>query len=217
MSVRRDPMSEARRRGQWQLGELVRDLRAARLATGLSQRRVARALAVSHQLVSQWERGVGMPDPVRAVMWGSAVGLDVTFRSFLGGSPLRDAGQLRVLARARVRIGERWSWRTEAPVSRDPRDRRAVDAVIRRAGRSVGLEIITRLTDAQAQVRAALLKQQAAGLDRMVLILADSRHNRAAVAAATPTLTPAFPLRPRLVLRALQQGHVPASNGLVFV
>ncbi len=217
MPVRRDPVKEARRRGQWQVGELIRDLRAARLAAGLSQRRVARALGISHQLVSQWERGTGMPDPVRAVMWGGAVGLDVTLRSFPGGSPLRDAGQLRVLARARDRIGGRWSWRTEEPVSQDPRDRRAVDAVIRHNGHSIGLEIITRLTDAQAQVRAALLKQHAAGLDRMLLVLADSRHNRAAVAAARPTLTPAFPLQPRPTLRALQEGRLPASNGLLFV
>lgn len=217
MSIRRDPVNEARRRGRRQLAELIGDLRDARLAAGLSQRRVARALTISHQLVSQWERSVGMPDPVRAVVWGATVGLDVTIRAYPGGSPLRDAGQLRVLARARARIGESWSWRTEKPVSNDPRDRRASDAVISRGGHSVGIEVITRLTDVQAQVRSALLKQQAASLEQMVLVMADSRHNRMAVAAAAPTLTPAFPLGPRAVLGALRQGRAPGSNGLVFV
>jgi hypothetical protein len=92
-----------------------------------------------------------------------------------------------------------------------------VDAVISGTAGSVGLEAISRLTDAQAQVRSVLLKQEALGLDRMILVLADSRHNRAAVRDAAPTLVPAFGLTTRDLLRALRGGLLPSANGVMFV
>ena len=195
----------------------IRDLRSARLARGLSQLRVARALGVSAQLVSRWERGVGAPGIVRVAEWGGAVGLDVSVRSFAGGVALRDAGQLRVLGRARSVIGGDWAWRTEVAVSANPLDRRAVDAVISRGGVRIGLEVITHLTDAQAQLRAVTLKQEAARFDAMVLVLANTRHNRSALVDAAPSLAPIFPLRGRAVLAALRAGRAPAADGLVLV
>jgi hypothetical protein len=150
--------------------------------------------------------------------WGAAVGLDVPLRGYPGPSPMRDAAQLRIISRARRVIGGRWTWATEVPVSSDPRDRRAVDAVLSHDGVHIGLEVISRLTDAQAQVRAALLKQAAAGLDHMVLVLADTRHNRRAVAtAADPTLRPAFPLDSRATLGSLRRDRLPRANGVVLV
>ncbi len=83
------------------------------------------------------------------------------------------------------------------------------------AGR-IGLEAITRLTDAQAQVRA-LLKQETARLERLILVLAQTHHNRVAVIAAAPTLSGAFPATPREVLRALRAGRLPQANGIVLV
>jgi hypothetical protein len=154
---------------------------------------------------------------VHLARWGGAVGLDVSIRTFAAGSPLRDAGQLRVLQRARESIGEQWTWRTEFPVSSDPHDRRAFDAVISRGRIRIGLEVITRLTDAQAQARATLLKQEAAGLDRMVLILAKTRSNRAVFASASPTLQPSFPLSRRAILADLRAGRLPPANGIFLV
>jgi hypothetical protein len=81
----------------------------------------------------------------------------------------------------------------------------------------VGLEIITRLTDGQAQARSALLKQEAAGLDRMVLVLGQTRGNRAALAAASPTLVPSFRIGPRGVLADLRAGRLPRANGIFLV
>jgi hypothetical protein len=173
-------------------------------------------MGVSHQLISRWEARSATPTVVQLAMWGAVVGLDVTIRSFPAGPPLRDAGQLRVLARARTFIGQGWHWRTEAPVTDDPLDRRAIDAVISRGNVRIGLEVITRLTDAQAQVRAATLKQEASGLNRMILVLADTRHNRRAMRDAEPSLAPAFPCEPRVVTEALRAGGLPPSNGIVF-
>jgi transcriptional regulator with XRE-family HTH domain len=217
MGVRRTTIDEAGRRARRQLDEVLRDLRDARLTAGVPQVAVARALRVSRQTVSLWEGGDGSRYVVHLARWGAAVGLDVSIRTFAGGSPLRDAGQLRVLRRARSTIGERWTWRTEVPVSDDPRDRRAFDAVLSEGQFRIGLEVITRLTDAQAQTRAALLKQEAAGLDRMVLVLGLTRRNRTAVKSAAPTLLPAFPMTPRAVLGALRAGRRPVANGIVLV
>lgn len=108
-------------------------------------------------------------------------------------------------------------WRTEVPVTTNPLDRRAIDAVIRRGDIRIGLEVITRLVDAQAQVRSATLKQQAAGLDGMILVLADTRHNREAVRAPTPSLAPSFPCSTHQTFQALRSGRAPAANGVLFV
>ena len=217
MATRRTAIDEAGRQGRRHLDEVLRDLRDARLAAGLSQREVARALRVSRQQVTRWERGASAKYLVQLARWGATVGLDVSVRAFAGGSPLRDAGQLRVLGRVRAAIGERWKWRTEVPVSSHPLERRAFDAVISAGGVHIGLEIITRLTDAQAQSRAALLKQEAAGLPILVLVLAESRRDRLALAAALPTLELSFPTRPRAVLTSLRVGEPPAANGIFLV
>lgn len=217
MSVRNSSIKEAGRKAGQQLGEVLRDLRTARANAGLTQRAVARALGVSRQRVTLWEQGDGAGYVVHLVRWGAAVGLDISLRAFAGGSPLRDVGQLRVLGRAREAIGGDWKWRTEVSVSSHPLDRRAFDAVISRGGVRIGLEVITRLTDAQAQARAALLKQEVAGLDRLVLVLAQTRWNRAALVAARPTLLPSFPIGPRLVLASLRAGRSPSRNGIFLV
>lgn len=217
MGIHRTAIDEAARRARRQLDDLVRDLRDARLAAGLSQVAVARAVHLSPQWVSRLERGDGATYVMQLARWGAAVGLDISLRAFPTGAALRDAGQLRVLARARAAIGDKWNWRTEVPVAADPRDRRAFDAVIAHGGCRIGLEAIVRLTDAQAQARAALLKQEAAGLDRIVLVLAQTRRNRAALAAAAPTLAPAFPVGPRSVLADLRLGRSPAANGIFLI
>lgn len=217
MPIRWNPVDEAARRAHSQLELVVADLRNSRRNAGLSQAAVANALGISRQLLCAFEGTVIIPSPIQLARWGAVVGLDVTVRAYSAGAPLRDAGQLRLLARFRVMIGDEWMWRTEVPVSSDPRDRRAFDAVLERLERRVAVEAIGRLMDAQAQVRATQLKQQVSGIDRMVLALADTRHNRRATIDAQPTLAPVFPLPPREVLAALRAGELPALNGLILV
>ena len=210
-------VAEASRGARRRLQDVLADLRAARRAAGLSQATLAAALGASRQLITEWESSHILPDPIQLAEWGAMVGLEVSIRSFPAGSPLRDAGQLRLMARARGVLGEQFAWRTEVPVSDDPRDRRAFDAVLSGGAGRIGLEAITRLTDAQGQVRAATLKQAVARLERVVLVLAETRHNRAAVLDAAPTLQPAFPITAREVLRAIRAGRLPRGNGIVLL
>lgn len=216
MPSRANAIEDAARRAGRQLDDAVNELRDARRAAGLSQSTVARALGCSPQLISLLEGRVVDPGSIQLARWGAAVGLDLPIRTFPGGSPLRDAGQLRLLRRFRASLGELWTWHTEVAVSADPRDRRAIDAVLSRPPHRIGVEAVGRLTDAQAQVRALLLKQAASGVDRFVVVLADSRHNRLALAEAAPTLEPAFPLSSRETMRVLRAGSVPRANGIVM-
>lgn len=217
MGTRRNPVDEAARHADRQLRAARDDLRNARLAAGLSQRSVGRAVGRSRQEIGAIERGelvdIGL---VQLARLAAAVGLDVPIRTFAGGSPLRDAAQLSLLERFRVAIGPSLPWRTEVPVSRDPLDRRAFDAVLALGRTSVGVEAITRLTDLQAQIRAITLKQATAGFASVVLVLADTRHNRRAVHDGETTLGAAFPLPPRIVLAALRAGTPPSGNGYVL-
>lgn len=197
--------------------ELCAELRNARLARGLSQADVGRALGVSHARISRAEQGrvkdLVISDLARH---GAAVGLHLHIRFFPAGGGLRDAAQLELLRRFRARIGDRWNWQLEAPlsISGDPR---AFDAVLRRGELSIAVEAITRLHDAQAQLRAATRKQRDGRADRLILLLTASETNRRELGGAGDILTTAFPLRTRATLAALARGDDPGDNGIVLL
>lgn len=218
MATRRDPIGEAARRAQHQLREALSDGRDARVAHGLPQAAVAGAMRCSRQAIGALERGrlddVGV---IQLARYCAAVGLDLSLRTFANGSPLRDAGQLRLIERLRRTVGDAWTWRTEVPVTADPRDLRAIDALLANGPRRVGVEAVSRLTDTQGQVRPIVLKQEAAGLACMVLVLADTRTHRRAVEVGAPTLQPAFPMDPRGLLAELRAGRQPPANGLILI
>ncbi|HET8777832.1 MAG TPA: helix-turn-helix transcriptional regulator, partial [Candidatus Limnocylindria bacterium] len=200
-----------------QLSAAIRDLRNARHNAGMSQADVARAIGVCRALVSAWESRRYTPNPIQLAAWGAVVGLDLPIRTFAGGSPLNDAAQVRILERFHRAVGDRWTWRTEVPVVSDPRDRRAFDAVLTRGDRRVAAEVIARFGDSQGQVRPIMLKLSASECERVVLVVADTRHNRATIAAAAPTLDPDFGCPARVAMGALRAGEVPAGNAVVLI
>ena len=82
---------------------------------------------------------------------------------------------------------------------------------------TVAVEAITRLRDAQAQLRAAALKQRDGNVPWLVLIIRATDHNRAALASAADVLATSFPLGTRATLKALSQGADPGDNGIVLL
>ena len=210
-------MIEAERRAHDRLRRAIAECRLARQRSGISQRQVADALDCSRQLITALEAGqLGDVGIAQLSRYAATVGLDLSLNTHPSDRLLRDVGQIRLLERFRALIGEGWSWRTEVPVNRDPRDLRAIDVVIARGTSRVGVEAITRFIDNQGQVRPILLKQEASGLGSMILVLADTRHNRAAIEVADMTLRSEFPLRARAILAELRAGRQPASNGLLL-
>ena len=95
------------------------------------------------------------------------------------------------------------------------RDQRAADAVIRCGSTVVMIEAFTRLADAQAQLRAVLLKARDMGIGRIIILVGESRANRRALELAADVLASDFPLGTRTTLRALPEGRDPGANGIV--
>ena len=80
-----------------------------------------------------------------------------------------------------------------------------------------GIAAETRLVDAQALQRRVLLKQRDDGVEHVVLLLADTRHNRAALRMAGAGFTDAFPLPGRRVVEMLRAGAEPGASGIVLL
>jgi len=105
------------------------DLRAARLAAGLTLEEVARQIGTSPADV--YRRGRARTARLRQrilARHAAAVGLRVRIRAYPEGAPLRDAGQIELARRFRLRVPAVVPIAFEVPVSSEPGDLRAWDA-----------------------------------------------------------------------------------------
>ena len=146
----------------------------------------------------------------------AAVGLKPSLRLFPDGDPVRDIAHVQLLERLHARIHPQLRWRTEVPlpIAGDPR---AWDATIAGLGFIVGVEAETRVRDAQAVGRRINLKQRDGELDHLILLVAGTRANRRALAAASGELTAAFPISQRDCLRALRDGRDPGGSSIIVL
>jgi transcriptional regulator with XRE-family HTH domain len=208
-------MHESVRLTGWQLVELGREVRVARVTGGRTQLDVARSVRTSRARISRFERG-RLPTVTFAQLGRitGAVGLKLYVRAYPAGRRLLDQPQLALLAELRRRANPAWGWETEVPMP-IAGDLRAADAVATLPGCSVVVELWTRLIDVQAQTRAALLKARDLHAQRVVLVLKASRANRAALRMAGPQ--PSFPLTTRPLLQAFAQGRDPGENGILLL
>jgi hypothetical protein len=182
----------------------------------LRQSVVARAVGCSDASISRVERGlanhVGLTDLATML---SVVGLDLSARAYPGGQPLRDEGHRLLLDRFRAMLPAGTPWRTEVPLP-GPGDQRAWDAAIELWRLRVGVEAESRPTDLQELGRRLGLKWRDGGMDRMVLVLADTRANRAFLCQAGDSLRAMFPLQGRAAVAALRQAEDPSCNLLLL-
>lgn len=208
-----------RRRLREQLTALGRDIREARLAAGLSQRAVAFAARVSQPYLSRIERGLeASPSLETLTRIAGLVGLELALRGFPAGSPLRDAAHLGLIDRLRAVASSIFRWRSEVPLP-ILGDRRAWDAGAFTATGDLlfVIEAETRLRDVQALCRRLALKKRDGGVERLLLVLADTRSNRSLVRAAGTYLTDLFPVTSSDALADLRAGRVPNADALVFI
>lgn len=205
------------RRGRQHLVTLGAEIRAAREGAGLSQIAVARAAGMSHAEVSRIERGAApWLNIVEASELCAVVGLDLWLRAYAGGDPLRDAGHVALLRRFLAPVGPSLRIRTEVPLSRVG-DQRAWDATISDGRETVGVEAETRLRDAQSFERRVALKRRDGEIDRVVIVLADSRANRSALHSIRSTWRTDYPLDTDEILGALTLGRLPPAGGVVVI
>jgi transcriptional regulator with XRE-family HTH domain len=193
------------------LGELGR----ARRGAGLSREAVGRACGLARSSVERLEAGTRRSTIRELAAYGATVGLEVRLRAYPAGDPIRDAGQQRLLERFRPRLHPGLSWRTEVTLPIEG-DRRAWDALIRGEGWVVAVEAETVLDDLQAVERRIALKQRDGGIDRVILLVADTRRNRRALAAA-PNAFPGFSLDARATLRDLAAGRNPDRSAILVL
>jgi transcriptional regulator with XRE-family HTH domain len=216
MTARTRALDEARHRSVRLAHDLGDELRAARYIAGLTQRRVATAIGSSQAEVSRRERGhtpgLGID---RLLVHGAAVGMRVSVKLWPAGGAIRDAAQARYIAAFVSRIGRPWDVRLEATIP-IPGDLRAIDVLLRSAAGAVAVEVITRLSDLQAQIRAAQLKARDAAAVRLVIVVAATHANRSAIAASRATIVATFDLDARQVLIDLAAGRIPPRDALIL-
>jgi len=144
------------------------------------------------------------------------VGLKLVVKLYPLGGGIRDAAQAHYVAAFVARVGRLWRVMLEAPIPIQG-DLRALDILLTSERARIAVEVITRLADLQAQVRAAQLKARDIGATRMVLVIAGTHANRRALASARPTLVPAFDLDSRRLLADLAAGRDPGRDGIVVL
>jgi hypothetical protein len=192
------------------------DLREARVTAGLGQRAAGAAAAMSHTQFGRIERAelpnLTVEQLSRAA---TAVGLRLVVRTYPDGDPVRDAAHRALLERFRRLLPAGTTWRTEVPLP-IPGDRRALDAVASLAGRRIAVEAETRLADIQALERRLALKRRDGGIEVLVLLVADTRANRRALAVHRGALRSSFPADGRTLRLALGRGELPTSSGLIL-
>jgi transcriptional regulator with XRE-family HTH domain len=197
------------------------DLREARVAAGLSLRTVGEQIGLSTSQAARIEGSTTTPPILNHLArFGSVVGLDVRIRAYRGPDPVRDAPKRRLIDRLRHRLAVNLRVRTEVPL---PDGQRAWDARIEGLDRVGGgfahvvVEAESRLADIQAQTRRLHLKLRDSDEDLLILLVADTRYNRAAVAAARSTIDELFPVSPREALADLAAGRRPRGSALTFI
>jgi transcriptional regulator with XRE-family HTH domain len=210
-------LDRARRRAREALIELGREIRDARLSAGLSQLSVAAAAGISQAQVSLIERGLPARVTLELLMTiAAAVGLDLSLRAYPGGAPLRDAAHEALLGRLRALASRLWRWQSEVPLP-IMGDRRAWDRVMRLPDVSIGVEAETRPRDWQALQRRLALKRRDGGVDRVLLVLTNSRWNRALVRTHAADLAGDFSVPQRVALEAIAAGRDPGGNAVILI
>jgi len=199
------------------------DLRSARVAAGLSLRNVGEVAGISGSQISRIERGLASATSVaQLARIGAVVGLDVRIRAYPGGDPLRDAGQLQVTYRFRKRLPADVTIRLEVPLP-IPGDLRAWDMILGHLldeegrFRAMPVEVESRISDAQAQIRRIQLKLRDSDMEIALVVVADTPSNRRAIAAASGIIAGMFPISPRKALAALAEGRYPGGSSLIFI
>jgi transcriptional regulator with XRE-family HTH domain len=218
MASRDGQEQRAARRARSLVDRAVAEIRRGRIGAGLSQATVARRIGISRSRLSRIEQRLErLVSAELLVRLAESVGLDLALRVYPGHDPGLDAAQRRLLRRLMVRLGPDWTWRFEVPLP-IPGDRRAFDAVAThvRTGLTIHVEAETRLEDVQAVLRRIALKRRDASVLRLVLLVADTRHDRDIVRAASQELAAMFPAGRRRALARLAAGRDPGADVLIL-
>jgi transcriptional regulator with XRE-family HTH domain len=220
MAIRETHAARGERRARQLRTRVTTELGDARRAVGLSIRAVAGSVGVSIETVRRLERGEPGACTIDLIARVAAVvGLQLATSLHADGDPVRDRGHLALIDRLRKRLGPNARLRVEVPVP-IAGDLRSGDATLRVLGDAGRVDVLfeaeTHLGDLQLIERRGAAKQRDLGALRLVLVVADTRHNNEVI-RQHPELRERFPIDPRTSLRALSKGEDPGGDGLVML
>jgi transcriptional regulator with XRE-family HTH domain len=193
------------------------EIRTARRDRDLSIAEVGHAVDLSGSTVSRIERGlVGRVSVADLARLHAVVGLELSVRSFPGGSPIRDAAQVDLIAEFCALMHPSLGWSTEVPLpgSGDPR---AWDIVIRGEAWRTGVEAETGPRDSQALIRRLRLKQRDGHVDSVILLLRSTVQTRRFIVEAGEHVRAAFPEDGEAALARLRAGANPGDNAVIVL
>ena len=217
MANRTRAVDEARRTWHQRRLSLGSELRTRRLTNGATQSDVGAVIGMSASEISRREHGNSPKVPALSLFeHAAAVGLRLVINTYPTGGGVRDAAQLKYTHHFLERVSDSFLRELEAVVPL-PGDLRAVDVVLRAAGCLIAVEVITRLGDMQAQIRAARNKARDIGATRLILAVAGTHANRRALDEARSALNGAWDLDTRRVMAALGAGRQPDHDALILI
>lgn len=223
MAIRRRRVDIGDARGRELIALVGREFLATRTNAAASQEIISRAAGISRPKYGRIERGLSPQVSLATITRiAAALGLDPSLRFYPVADPVRDRGQIALIEQFLSFCHPSLARQTEVPFPRQG-DGRAWDAVVAglraASGRPLraGIEAETRPNDVQALDRKLALKERDGAVDRVVLVLADTRHNRAFLRGPGESLRHRFPGGSRQILEAMAAGRDPGGNGIVLI
>jgi hypothetical protein len=177
---------------------------------------------MSQAAISRLERSQAPKAPLADYAITFAVlGRTLTVRQYPDASPARDVAHARLLGRFAAILPQVISLRTEVPLRRSGAvrsgDLRAWDGELVASGDRCKLEAETVVADIQALDRRIGLKMEDDDVERVILLIADTRRNRDVLRSQPSLLRSRFPLDSGVVLAALRAGRLPHRSGIIVL
>jgi transcriptional regulator with XRE-family HTH domain len=203
------------------LARSVAEVRNARLVAGLSLDQLARELEWSATAVGRLESGQREDIGIVALSEiASVLGYEVSVGLHPIGDPVRDKGQLACGRRFDAVLSERWRV-TDETLLPGAGEQRSWDKLLRLTDATprylVGTDIESRVWDVQAIVRRTRARERDGQVDHILIVLADTAHNRRIVDELRASLGPDYATSARCLVRALRVGMRLAGSGVVLV
>lgn len=217
MGTRERPVDRGTLRGRRLRVAVGADIRAARLDHGLTLAHVGAAVGVSGSTQSRLERGVlEHVDLVLLARTCAVVGLDLSVKTYPGGSPIRDAAQLELVGDFRHFLHASIGWAAEVPLPGFG-DQRAWDGLVSGSGWRYGVEAETAPNDGQATLRRLALKQRDGQVDGVLLIVRDTRRTREFLREITAVAGSTFPIPGARAVELLRVGVDPGGSAIIML
>jgi hypothetical protein len=148
---------------------------------------------------------------------GSVLGLELSGGWHPAGDAVRDRGHQAVKRRFIPLVAAPpYGLTQEAPFP-NIGDLRSWDLLLRLDQQRVGVEFETHVRDIQACVRRIRARERSGGVDLIILVLADTAHNRRIIDELRQALGPDFATSRSAITAALGSGRPVPGSGVVLV